>query len=310
MKLSKDYSVNKHMFLLSKDYADKSIKAFLNFHKSHILRLERIKNKDLLYFTNEEIKELARSVEKVLSPSSVMTIRSFINKYYEWGKENNLDVNFEFNPVVFQIVYTADWYINLDDFYKICERMLEKTSVSNIIPLILARYAIVGTDLKTMMNIKWNDIDAINLKANIKKDNEIIRKLPIDYRFICWLYITKCSHFERQGISELDKGYILRTKTHSKGETVNYNTIYTKQMVCFDSIKMDRINFKDLFNSRVVDILYSKYGDNINEHEIIKTLNSLGERSDTKRTRIVKIKNACDIITENNIKVSMIESCY
>jgi hypothetical protein len=303
MKLSNDYILNKHMFLLSKDYAEDSIKAYLNFHKSHILEFEKTKCKDLLHFTDEEVKEVAKRIFDTLSPSSIRMIKSFIKKYHEWGIENNLDVNFKFDSSYFINTCTADWYINLDDFYEMCEKMLGKTSISNIIPLILARYGIVGDNLETMINLKWENVNPINLEVNVSKNGEVINTVPIDRRFICWLYIAKCSNFKTRGIIELDKGYVLRIKSHSKEDKVSYATVYTKQMIAFKSINMSRVNFKDLFNCRIIDLLHIKYKNNITLNNISDVLNILGDSPDTNATKLTMIKQTYGILTKNNIKI-------
>ena len=248
-KISKgEKFLNNKILFLNDTYSNKNTrKAYISLYKNTILEGELSKGKDLMYFTIEELKEGMLSLvnNKQSSKGSIASITTkyldyCVNKGYiltnnmkalsinELKKENK---RFILNDVV-----------NLNKFYKWLSELEIKHDLYITLPLLFARYGIVGEELNDMMNVKYEDIDRDNFTINI---NGVL--FPIDEQFINW--IDKATQGRKK------EGVIL---FNNKGKSINSkNTIYNSFYKAFQLLDRKRISAKELRNNRKMDLLFN-----------------------------------------------------
>jgi len=123
-----------------------------NFHYAEVE-----KKKDLMHFTSEEIETLVASCIYSIE-STKSGLLSFASGYCSYAKNvlkeidvNPVDLISAKNVIEDSQVLLSRKLIPLDLFYEKCAEMERKmVQIYNIIPLILARYGIIGIDLKQM----------------------------------------------------------------------------------------------------------------------------------------------------------------
>lgn len=265
------YKLNKIQMLNEKYKNKKTQITYFTIYQTNIHYLEVEKKKDLMYFTSDEIESLLNSL--VLSYNTVkQNILSFMKMYFAWGMSHNYITK---NPC-YQIqinnvkennkMLLEDKVFGKSKFYNILKEMEEHTKLPNIIPLLLARYGIIGVNLDKMINLKWEDIDMKNKIVFIKDENDnLICDLPVDDKFI--EYINKAKLYEetpsmegRNLVRYDDFGYVLK-KRFKEGDvdedrkTVKYATIFNRVNIACKSIDEKRISFKKLLLSRQLEIL-------------------------------------------------------
>ena len=201
---------NKKNFLNDTYSNENTRKAYLSLYKNVILEDEISRGKDLMYFTSEELKEVMLSLvnNKQSSKGSIASISTkyldyCVNKgYILTNNMKSLSINdlkkenkrFILNDVV-----------NLNKFYKWLTELEIKHDLYITLPLLFARYGIVGEELSDMINVKYEDIDRNNFTINI---NGVL--FPIDKQFINWIdkatqgrkkcYRTRCCRREKEHI--------------------------------------------------------------------------------------------------------------
>lgn len=228
----------------------------------HILIYEQNMNKDLMFFSTEEIYSVLNSL--VYSYSTTRdNISSFINNYCRWAeklghiktnpmiglKKDNLKINS--NNFIKSKVYGKK------EFYDMIKKMEQNANIQTLLPLILGRYGIIGRNFNQMSHLRWEDINYESMEVSILCDNEDIKRIPIDKEFIS--YINKARLFDGDGFYKYnDYGYVLQKANNGKNnqdEIVGKNTIFNRVNECCKILKIPRIPFKSLLLSRQMDIL-------------------------------------------------------
>jgi integrase len=290
MELSDDYIKNKELFFNYNNYKDSSIKPYMALYKKYVYNKEIVFNKDLMLFNRKQIQEIAEQVIG-LNKSTASMLKSFIKKYGEWGEKNKLEVGYYIEEKDFKVIDFYEWFINLDDFYEMCEEMLSLVDIPIIMPLILARYGVTGDELIDMRNLKWDDIDRKHRKIVIDKNGEVL-KFKIDKVFISWIDRAK----EYAKANKLDYGNIItptdNVKTLKNKKVINYNTVYTRANTAFSKVGRKRIPYKDLASSRMLDILHEEKGSYITLKDIKWIMKEFGEDPKTNNSKIYKLQSA------------------
>ena len=245
--LEKEFLENKVSFLNDTYSNENTRKAYASLYKNIILEEEIHKGKDLMYFTSEELKEVMLSLVSN-KQSSKGSVASIVTKYLDYcinkgyiltNNMKTLSVNelkkenkrFILNDVV-----------NLNKFYKWLTELEIKHDLYITLPLLFARYGIVGEELSDMINVKYEDIDRNNFTINI---NGVL--FPIDKQFINW--IDKATQGRKK------EGLIL---FNYKGQPItSKNTIYNMFYKAFQLLNRKRISAKELRNNRKMDLLFN-----------------------------------------------------
>lgn len=238
---------NKKNFLNDTYSNENTRKAYLSLYKNVILEDELSRGKDLMHFTIQELKDgmLSMVNNKQSSKGSIASISTkyldyCVNKgYILTNNMKSLSINdlkkenkrFILNDVV-----------NLNKFYKWLTELEIKHDLYITLPLLFARYGIVGEELSDMINVKYEDIDRNNSTINI---NGVL--FPIDKQFINW--IDKATQGRKK------EGIIL---FNYKGQPISSkNTIYNMFYKAFQLLNRKRISAKELRNNRKMDLLFN-----------------------------------------------------
>jgi hypothetical protein len=143
----------------------------------------------------------------------------------------------------------------LGEFYNLLIDIEIKASISDLMPLLLARYGITGKQLIHMRGLRWNDIDYEKKRVKIIDENgNLIRTLDVDDRFLHWIDKYKAS-IDIDLVT--DYGYVLKKNNKSRNDNLmeNYNTINTRIYRACDETGIPRIATGDLLKSRYIDLL-------------------------------------------------------
>ena len=293
-----EFTINKLAFL-NDVYGKSTQVAYFIYYKNFFHDEEVLKHKDLMYFTTQEIKELLTSLVNT-KPSSRRAFLSFVNSYLNYCIErgyintNNASaINTEEIKKLNSKVVSME-LINLNNFYKLVEEVYAKQNYNRIIlPILFARYGILGEECKDIMRLSFENVDKNNKLVKIIKNNREIL-LPIDNDFINWID-KLCDH---------DTGVILR---NNRGLPIeSKHTIYNMGYRFFQSLDKKRISLKELRENRKLDLL----GDTLSNQgyitmkdiEAIEQLIAYDNVS-TSRTGVLKLKNLCIVIFgEENIR--------
>ena len=290
-----EFTMNKLAFL--NDVYQKSTQvAYFIYYKNFFHDEEVLKHKDLMYFTTQEIKELLTSLVNT-KPSSRRAFLSFVNSYLNYCIErgyintNNASaINTEEIKQVNKKFISLE-IINLNRFYMMVEKVYSKQNYNRIIlPILFARYGILGEECKDIMKLSFENIDKNNKLVKIIKNNKEIL-LPIDNDFINWID-KLCDH---------DIGVILR---NNRGEIIeSRHTIYNMFYRFFNVIDRPRISAKVLRENRKLDLL----GDIRKERDVtMKDIEFIEElisydNDNSSRTGVLRLKNLYEVVFGENV---------
>lgn len=294
-----EFTMNKLAFLNDVYSNSNTQLAYFIYYRNFFHDEEVLKGKDLMYFTTQEIKELMMSLITVKSASKG-SFMSFANAYLNYCVERGyININNasaintkEIKKLNSKVVNME--LINLNNFYKLVEEVYAKQNYNRIIlPVLFARYGILGEGCQDIMSLSFEDIDHHNKLVRIKKNGDVIL-LPIDENFIRWTY-KLCDH---------DTGVIIR---NNRNEVItSRHTIYNMGYRFFQSLDKKRISLKELRKNRkldlVGDILSNQGYITMQDIEAIENLISYNNVT-TSRTGVLKLKNLCMVIFgEENIR--------
>lgn len=265
------YQLNKIQMLNEKYKNKKTQITYFTIYQTNIHYLETEKGKDLMQFSTEELELLLNSL--VLSYNTVkQNILSFMKMYFMWGisygyVEKNPCTDIKINKVKENNkMFLEDKVYGKSKFYEIIKEMEKNTKIPNIIPLVLARYGIIGMNLDKMINLKWEDVDMKKKIVFIKDEKgNLICDLPVDNKFIEYikkakLYSETPSKEGKNLVRYDDYGYVLKKRykegeVDEDGKTVKYATVFNRVNIACKSINIKRISLKKLLLSRQLEIL-------------------------------------------------------
>lgn len=270
MKSKTSYEINKNTFLTEIYNKEGTIEKSYNYLKKNIIDVEKIKEKDLMYFNVQELIDLMYS----LTTNNISTkdrIYNLINSYLNWAVSkkyiyinnlNGLDKEELCKVNKKLVVYKYTPIVNLD---KKCIEAVKsgEVSVIDIVPLIIIRYGIEGKGMSKLLNLSWNDI---NFEDNVVKilEGDCVKMLPIDDIFLKWIKMAKeCTSF--QGIEYIDEGKVV--KRWDKYYEISNGLINNRLTRAFQRTDLQRINLKSLEFSRKVDLLLV-----IREERVLKSM--------------------------------------
>lgn len=277
LSLYDEYQIRKLEFLNESYHTESTMTSYWTLYMSNLHYDEVNKGKDLMDFSTEELKILLASCYGIDTTKASMG--SFLSMYCRWAssdKKRLININPYTSIKMSKIKKNSKRFLEQriygqDMFFDLCEKMIEKTKLPNVIPFILARYGVAGERLHHMRHLKWTDIDDVNMQVHVKTDDglKVLSSLPIDAKFLEWikkakLYSESISDEDGTGkniVRYEDYGYVLKKAMVDKNdtETVNkYNTVYNRGNSACSSIGIKRIAFKDLIRTRQLELLLQK----------------------------------------------------
>ena len=291
-----EFTINKLAFLNDTYVNSNTQLAYMIYYRNFFHDEEVLKGKDLMYFTTQEIKELMMSLITVKSASKG-SFMSFANAYLNYCVERGyININNasaintkEIKKLNSKVVSME--LINLNKFYNLVEEVYAKQNYNRIIlPVLFARYGILGEECKDIMKLSFENVDKNNKLVKIIKNNREIL-LPIDNDFINWID-KLCDH---------DTGVILR---NNRNEVItSRHTIYNMFYRFFSVLERPRISAKVLRENRKLDLL----GDIRKERDItmkdIEMVESLisYDNDNNSRTGILKLRDLYEVIFGENV---------
>ena len=229
-----------------------------NLYRKNILNWEKTLNKDLIYFTVQELDSLISSL-----PSSSIHIKSgvysLISQYLDWAISkkfisiNNIKGLPRNTYTEISQKLASSRLIGYKRFWDMVQLMEIHTDIQNIIPIVMAYYCIGGEDMKWMRNLKLEDLDAENEIAYITSEGEIKAVIPVDDKFIN--YCKKACEIADIGSEYVSTSLIIKPTVNSRTDIVPENTIYARIYEAFDSSGIKKIRLNDLAKSRKIGLL-------------------------------------------------------
>lgn len=238
---------NKKNFLNDTYSNENTRKAYLSLYKNVILEDEISRGKDLMHFTIQELKDGMLSMVNN-KQSSKGSIASIMTKYLDYCVNKGYILTNNMKSLSINDLkkenkrFILNDVVNLNKFYKWLTELEIKHDLYITLPLLFARYGIVGEELSDMINVKYEDVDRNNFTINI---NGVL--FPIDKQFINW--IDKATQGRKK------EGIIL---FNYKGQPISSkNTIYNMFYKAFQLLNRKRISAKELRNNRKMDLLFN-----------------------------------------------------
>ena len=229
-----------------------------NLYRKNILNWEKILNKDLIYFTVQELDSLISSL-----PSSSIHIKSgvysFISQYNDWAiskkfiSMNNIKALDRKLYCEISQKLASSKLISYKQFWDMIQFMEMHTDIQNIIPIVMAYYCIAGNDMEYMRNLKLEDLDKENEVAYMMSDGEIKAVIPIDDKF--FEYCEKACEEANIGSEYVSTSTIIKPTINSRSDVVPENSLYARIYEAFDSSNIKRIRLNDLAKSRKIGLL-------------------------------------------------------
>lgn len=291
-----EFTMNKLAFLNDTYVNSNTQLAYMIYYRNFFHDEEVLKGKDLMYFTTQEIKELMMSLITVKSASKG-SFMSFANAYLNYCVERGyININNasaintkEIKKLNSKVVNME--LINLNKFYNLVEEVYAKQNYNRIIlPVLFARYGILGEGCEDIMKLSFEDIDHHNKLVRIKKNGDVIL-LPIDENFIKWVYKA----------SENDTGIILLS---NRNEVItSRHTIYNMFYRFFSVLERPRISAKVLRENRKLDLLGEIRAEReiiMKDIEMIESLISY-DNDNNSRTGILKLRDLYEVVFGENV---------
>ena len=288
-----NYIENKKIFL-DEVYPNQETKVtMISNYKNNILYVEKLLEKDLMYFTTEEIESLILNASGV-SSGYKSSIYSFCNSYCEWCCDRNyININPCSSIKASDIVETSTQQLmkglmGLAQFYNALKILESKSTIlsSTMLALLLARNGILGKKMNDLINLEEQDVDLKNGFVNIyRKTNNHedyglqLTSLPLIPEFEDWynkLIVIKS--YDSLGtrknnlITYINSPYILKRTNYTNTSDdirVSPNTVLNQINQCCISAGISRISLSKLQQSYKLDMLLGiRKKRRINEYDI------------------------------------------
>jgi hypothetical protein len=282
------------------NYSESTKKVYWSGYLNFIADIEIELNKDLFEFEQKDIDKYSELI-KIKSKQTILGINSFVNKYIEWYANFYKLPTKEFKLLSLKEA-DGSWYISKEDFFKMCNVMLKETIISNIIPLIFARYGLMGKQSLYMRNVKWNDIDYENKEVVIRnKDRKIISYIPVDDEFLKWINKLKLYEKKIYKNQKNNNSYIIKSQIEKDIIEV-YASLNSKSYNAFNSVDREKISFGMLSNCAIVDYLKKEYENKklLDNHDFKNKLSLYYPEENLTDSRLCKIKQIYAEVTGDN----------
>lgn len=232
-------------------------------YNNNIHEYEVSADKDAMEFDINDIENILYSKFQY-KESYRRTIISFIVKYMEWGvARGDLEVNIAKTINVNKVtknklkIMKQNIY-GLDEFYLMLDEISIELPKYYTIPLLLARYGVLGKNAEDICNLKWQDIDLENNRINIidYETGELKQVYYTDNRFSEYMKNYK---YDEDLNKTIETDYVVYKR--KVFETINTDIRYTGSglrnitNIIAKAMNDDRIAFKDLIQSRKLDYL-------------------------------------------------------
>ena len=318
---------NKEVFLEEVYPNLETRRSMISNYSSNILYLEKLLNKDLMYFTSEEVESLLLNANGI-SKGYKSSLYSFINSYCEWCIDNGY---ININPlssisasevIEVNIKQLMKGYMGLNQFYNALRLLESKSTIlsSTMLALLLARNGVVGKKMCDLINLEEQDIDLKNgfvniyCKTNNHEDYGLqLTSLPLIPEFEDWYNkLIAIKSYNSLGtrknnlITYINSPYILKRTNYTNTSDdirVSPNTVLNQINQCCISAGISRISLSKLQQSYKLDMLLGiRKKRRINEYDI-KDIIKLVNYNFTSAQSVINLKQFYESISGEEVLI-------
>ena len=230
-----------------------------NLYRKNILNWEKTLNKDLIYFTIQELDSLISSL-----PSSSIHIKSgvysFVSQYLDWviSKKfismNNIKALDRKLYCEISQKLASSRLISEERLWKLIKLSETKSDIQNAVPIVLAYFGCnCGNNLEGMRNLKMSDIDFENEVVYMRLEGSLISVIPVNKDFLDFI---KKTHTDASiGKEYVDDDLIIKRTKNSRGGVISENSVYQRCYEFYNSLGIKKISLNDLLKSRKISLL-------------------------------------------------------
>ena len=230
-----------------------------NLYRKNILNWEKILNKDLIYFTVQELDSLISSL-----PSSSIHIKSgvysLISQYLDWAiskkfiSMNNIKALDRKLYCEISQKLASSRLISEERLWELIKLSETKSDIQNAVPIILAYFGCnCGNNLEGMRNLKMSDIDFENKVVYMRLEGSLISVIPVNEDFLD--FIEKTHTDASMGQEYVDDDLIIKRTKNTRGDIVSENGVYQRCYEFYNSLGIKKISLNDLLKSRKIALL-------------------------------------------------------
>lgn len=230
-----------------------------NLYRKNILNWEKVLNKDLIYFTVQELDSLISSL-----PSSSIHIKSgvysFTSQYLDWAiskkfiSMNNIKALDRKLYCEISQKLASSRLISEERLWKLIKLSETKSDIQNAVPIILAYFGCnCGNNLEGMRSLKMSDIDFENEVVYMRLEGSIVSVIPVNEDFLDFI---KKTHTDASiGQEYVDDDLIIKRTKNTRGNIVSENGVYQRCYEFYNSLGIKKISLNDLLKSRKIELL-------------------------------------------------------
>ena len=316
-----NYIENKKIFL-DEVYPNQETKiTMVSNYKNNILYVEKLLEKDLMYFTTEEIESLILNASGV-SSGYKSSIYSFCNSYCEWCCDKGF---ININPcsaikaqdiVETSIQQLMKGLLGKEQFSNTMKILESRTNMiaTGFLALCLARDGVLGKKCCDLIKLEEEDIrnGFINIYNKVDNDTDyglILTSLPIDNDIMKWYYKYKdIREYDGLGTRKskivLEGKYILKKSSYTTTREEEYISVNgLLNMINQNCIMADipRISLSKMQQSYKLDMLLNIRGQRkINEYDI-KRINKMVNYNFTSAQSVINFKQFYENISGEEV---------
>ena len=316
-----NYIENKRIFL-DEVYPNEETKiTMMSNYKNNILYVEKLLEKDLMYFTTEEIESLVLNTSGV-SSGYKSSMYSFCNSYCEWCCDKGfININSCSTIKAQDIVETSvqqlmKGLLSKQQFDNIMKNLESKTNMitTGFLALCLARNGVLGKKCEDLIKLEESDIKDSFINIYNKVDNNedyglLLTSLPIDNDIMKWYYKYKdIREYEGLGTRKskivLEGKYILKKSSYTTTRQEEYISVNgLLNMINQNCIMADipRISLSKMQQSYKLDMLLNiRRQRKINEYDI-KRITKMVNYNFTSAQSVINFKQFYENISGEEV---------
>lgn len=323
-----DFLRNKIKFLEDKEnnYAEITKKNFWRTFYNVIYEFEKMYNKDLGMFNEEDIRTFIKS-QNTNSSSYIDYLKSLLNRYEEWALKTG--VNPTYNPCnsldfkEFAIINKKDLrdkYIKVEELIELWEinKNKEFANYQEAALVLLIRLGLKGKNWSEVKYFKLEDIDFHNNLINVTDRNEaningnkIIKRIKVNQDIIDILVESRKERVYRKkfrdnmvlDIEYKETPYLIKVLTSFKDVIIGATAFRTSIVNFFNIIEYNYIPAKNLFKNAEIDMLleakHTKKWNKLDTNDF-KHVVKFYEGIDKSGSLATKLKDYYIFVTKDN----------
>ena len=316
-----NYIENKRIFLDEVYPNEETRITMISNYKNNILYVEKLLEKDLMYFTTEQIESLVLNASGV-SSGYKSSMYSFCNSYCEFCCDKGyININPCSSIKAQDIVETSiqqlmKGLLGKEQFNNTMKILEGKTNMiaTGFLALCLARDGVLGKKCCDLIKLEEEDIrnGFINIYNKVDNDEDyglLLTSLPIDNDIMKWYYKYKdIREYEGLGTRKskiiLEGKYILKKSSYTSSRTEDYISVNgLLNMINQNCIMADipRISLSKMQMSYKLDMLLNvRKQRKINEYDIRK-INKMVNYNFTSAQSVINLKQFYESISGEEV---------